>query len=81
MILKNILFIWQHKQGEQQAEGEAEAGSLPNREPHVKLDPRTPWSWPLLKPDAQPSEPPRHPKIRLFLKIYFFERESMGKHK
>jgi len=32
----------EHKQGEQQAEGEGEAGSPPSREPDVGLDPRTP---------------------------------------
>ena len=42
-----IVFVWQskrwrrHKQGEWQAEGEGEAGSLLSREPDVGLDPRT----------------------------------------
>ena len=30
----------EHKQGEQQAEGEGEAGSLLSREPNAGLDPR-----------------------------------------
>ena len=44
-VFKKILFIYltkrEHKQGEQQAEGEGEAGSLLTREPDVGLEPRT----------------------------------------
>ena len=34
----------EHKQGEQQSEGEGEAGSPLSREPDMELDPRTPGS-------------------------------------
>ena len=41
-----------HKQGEQQAEGEGEAGSPLGREPNAGLDPRTPGSWPKQEAEA-----------------------------
>ena len=51
-----ILFIWQkerdHKQGEQQAEGEEEAYSLFSRELDMGLYPRTQGSWPQAKADT-----------------------------
>jgi len=46
-FLKRFIYLFgtereiEHKQGEQQAEGEGEAGSLLSREPYVGLDPRT----------------------------------------
>ena len=42
------------------AEGEEEADSLPSREPHWGLDPRTLGSQVELKADAEWTEPPRH---------------------
>ena len=45
----------EHKQGEQQEEGEGEAGSPWSREPHTGLNPGTLQ----LKADAQLPEPPR----------------------
>ena len=44
-----------------EAEREGESGSLLSRGPDVGLDPRTPGSWPELKAEAQPTEPPRCP--------------------
>ena len=45
-LLKKGIYIFdrerKHKQGEQQAEGEGEAGSPLNREPDMGLNPRTP---------------------------------------
>jgi len=38
---------------------EGEAGFPLSREPNVGLDPRTLGSWPELKADAPPTEPPR----------------------
>ena len=52
---------WEHKQREKQAEGEAD--SLLSREPDVGLDPRTLQSWPELKADIQPTEPPCAPVL------------------
>jgi len=46
-----------HKQGERQAEGEAD--SMLSREPNAGLDPRTPGSRPELKAEAHLTEPPR----------------------
>ena len=48
-----------HEQGEEQAEGEGEAGSPLSREPDVGLDSRTPGLSPEPKGDAKPTEPPR----------------------
>ena len=48
-FLKIYLFIWQregeHKQGEQQAEGEGEADSPLSKEPHVGLNPTGIMTW------------------------------------
>ena len=45
-VFIKILFIYlrEHKQGEQPAEGEGEAGSPRSREPDAGLDPRIPGS-------------------------------------
>ena len=51
-----------HKQGEWQAEGEEEAGCLLSREPDMGLNPRTLKSWPELKTDTLPTEPPKCPR-------------------
>ena len=58
------------KQGELQAEGEGEAGSPLRREPNVGLDPRILRSWPEPKADAEPTEPPRYPRM-----IFFFLKQ------
>ena len=56
LFLRFYLFICQrpseHKQEEQQAEGEGEAGPPQSRKPDVGLDPRTLGSWPELKVHA-----------------------------
>ena len=51
---KNFIHLAEHKQGEQQAKGDGEAGSPLSREPDVGLDPSTLGSWP--KPMATLSQ-------------------------
>ena len=52
-FLKDFIYLFdrEHKQGEQQAEGEGEAGFQRNREPDMGLNPKTPGPWPELKTD------------------------------
>ena len=55
IFLKVFIYLFaerEHKQGEQQAEGEEEAGSPLSREPNVGPDPRSMGSWPEPKADA-----------------------------
>ena len=54
----------EHKQGEQQSEGEGEAGSPLSREPNVGLDHL--GSPPEPKADTQPTETPRHPVFQFY---------------
>ena len=61
------------KQGEQQAEGEEEAGSPLNKKPIAGLHrSRTPGSGPELEADTSPTEPTRHPQVTPFFKNYFY---------
>ena len=48
----SFLYLTEHKQGELQAEGEGEAGSLLSKDPDVGLNPRTLGSRPELKADT-----------------------------
>ena len=53
---------WERAQAGRAAEAEGEAGSLLSWKPEEGLHPRTPGSWPELKADAQPTEPPKCPE-------------------
>ena len=52
IFLEDFIYLREHKQGEQQTEGEGEAGSLQSKDPDARLDPRALRSWPEPKADA-----------------------------
>ena len=53
------IYLFERKRA--QTKGKGEAGSLLSMEPYLQLDYRTLISWPELKADAYPTEPPSHP--------------------
>ena len=67
-LKKDFIYLIEGELQQEGAEGMGEVDSLLNKEPNVGLNLRTLRSWPELKADALPTEPPRCPQIMLILK-------------
>ena len=65
-----LRFIYLTERDGAQTGGEGEAGSPLSKEPDVGFNPRTAWSQPEPKADAQPTEPSKyHPNELIFIAI------------
>ena len=66
--LKKGFYLFEREKESMSGEpGEGEVGSLLSRKPIAGFDPRILGSWPELKGDTQPTEPPRCPSYLYFI--------------
>lgn len=52
-VRAQVLGWWSRQGHKERGEGESQAGSMPNKEPNMVLDPMILRSWPLLEARAQ----------------------------